>query len=195
MLTRLQWLLLLALAGAGALYLVVRQKGSASVVDALDQALEAVNVTAQRISDAVIPWLSKVPQSLQSVFHIASATQRLPANLLEAVAYRESRFRADIISGATRSGAGAVGIMQIIPRYHPELGEAGALDPARAIPYAAKYLRQLYNEFGDWKIALAAYNWGPGNERQDLKDNIVGDDWPTETRNYVAEISRNAGLA
>jgi soluble lytic murein transglycosylase-like protein len=185
-------LLLLGLAGVVALWAYTRTRSGAQ---AASDAVELVNVTVQRISDAVVPWLSRVPVTLKPVFNLASAAQRLPANLLEAVAYRESRFRADIISGATRSSAGAVGIMQIIPRWHPELGEAGALDPQRAIPYAAQYLRELYNEFGDWKIALAAYNWGPGNQRQDLKNRVAGDEWPTETRNYVAEISRNAGLA
>jgi soluble lytic murein transglycosylase-like protein len=184
--------LLVLLAGAAAFYVWARRNRDSG---ATTDVLEEVVVTAKKISGTVSAWLKKVPVSLQGLFAAARAQYGLPPHLLEAVAYRESRFRPEIISGALRSAKGAVGIMQIMPRWHPQLGEAGALDATRAIPYAAKYLRQLYNQFGDWKIALAAYNWGPGNQQQDLLDRVVGNEWPTETRNYVAEISANAGLA
>ena len=140
-------------------------------------------------------WSAKVPERFRALFAMAGSQYRLPPGLLEAVAYRESRFRDDIIDGRVRSAAGAVGIMQIVPKWHPELGEAGALDPLRAVPYAARYLRQLFERFGAWNQALAAYNWGPGNQLKDLEDRVVGDDWPQETRIYVAEITANAGLA
>lgn len=159
------------------------------------QALEGAAVTAGKIGSAIASagnWLAKVPADLADLFASASAQHGLPFAMLEAVAYRESRFRQDIITGALRSSAGAVGVMQIIPRWHPDLGEAGALDPKRAIPYAAKYLRQLRDQFGAWDLALAAYNWGPGNLR---KWQTNGGNWPTETQIYVAEITRNAGMA
>lgn len=154
-----------------------------------------VNEGSRRVSVALGTWTEKIPDRWRSTFANAAADYRLPIGLLEAVAYRESRFRQDIISGETRSSAGAVGIMQILPRWHPEVGEAGALNPAIAIPYAAKYLRQLYNRFGDWRLALAAYNWGPANQARDLRDRVIGNEWPEETKVYVAEISANAGLA
>lgn len=140
-------------------------------------------------------WSSKVPERFRELFATTGAHYRLPPGLLEAVAYRESRFRDDIIDGRVRSAAGAVGIMQIVPRWHPEMGEAGALDPLRAVPYAARYLRAQFERFGTWKQALAAYNWGPANQALDAADKIIGDDWPAETRVYVNEISANAGLA
>lgn len=177
------------------LYLRYRKGGQEFLVDAIDEVTVSAQKIGSAISSAIGSWLAKVPAQWKPNFAAAAAMYNLPTNLLEAVAYRESRFRPDIISGATRSSAGAVGMMQIIPRWHPELGEAGAVDPGRAIPYAARYLRQLYNQFGDWKIALAAYNWGQGNQQKDLADAIVGNEWPKETREYVAEISRNAGLA
>lgn len=177
------------------LYLRYRKGGQEFLVDAIDEVTVSAQKIGSAISAAIGSWLSKVPAQWKPNFAAAAAMYALPTNLLEAVAYRESRFRPDIISGAVKSSAGAVGMMQIIPRWHPELGESGAQDPARAIPYAAKYLRQLYNQFGDWKIALAAYNWGQGNQQKDLADAIVGNEWPAETRAYVAEISKNAGLA
>lgn len=107
----------------------------------------------------------------------------LPPDLLARMAYQESRFRDDIVSGATRSSAGAVGIMQIVPKWHPSLGEAGALDPSRAIDYAGNYLRQLYAQFKSWPLAVAAYNAGPGNVQK-----YKGVPPFAETQNYVKQV-------
>ena len=98
------------------------------------------------------------------------------------LAYQESRFRPDIISGQTVSSAGAVGIMQIVPRWHPEVN---ALDPAAAIAYAGKFLASLYRQFGTWELALQAYNWGPGNLKKYLAQ---GGTLPVETANYSGQI-------
>lgn len=162
--------------------------------------LGEVIVTARRAGAAVVDaltalgdWTRKIPAALRDVFAVAAAREGMPAGLLEAVAYRESRFLPDIISGERRSSAGAVGIMQIVPKWHPKLGEDGAKDPARAIPYAANYLRELRGEFGTWTLALAAYNWGPGNLK--AKGLSGPSSWPAETRGYVEEITRNAGIA
>lgn len=190
--------LLALLAGVGVLLFLIRYRkgGEETVVDLVEE----VVVTARRAGAAVVDalaalgdWTRKIPAALREVFAVAAAREGMPAGLLEAVAYRESRFRADIINGATRSSAGAVGVMQIVPKWHPELGEAGALDPKRAIPYAANYLRQLRDRFGTWRLALAAYNWGPGNLA--AAAGRPESSWPSETRAYVEEITRNAGLA
>lgn len=154
-----------------------------AVVDQVKDALKGLGL-----------WSRKVPEQYRELFAMAGATYRLPPGLLEAVAYRESRFREDIITGRVRSSAGAVGIMQIVPKWHPEVGEAGALDPLRAVPYAARYLRQLFERFGNWKHALAAYNWGPTALAKAIAAGTPAK-WPAETVAYVAEISANAGLA
>lgn len=175
-----------------------RKGGQEFAVDAVEEVIVTAKKIGATVTDALArlgSWTAKIPERLRSTFASAAAQYGLPSGLLEAVAYRESRFRAEIISGELRSSAGATGIMQIIPRWHPELGETGALDPARAIPYAAKYLRQQFDRFGKWSLALAAYNWGPANQARDLQDKIIGNEWPQETRDYVAEITRNAGVA
>lgn len=167
--------------------------------------LERVGVTATRILGAAVDqvtdalkglglWSRKVPEKYRPLFASAGAVYRLPPGLLEAVAYAESRFREDIITGQVRSDAGAVGIMQIVPKWHPELGEAGALDPAQAVPYAARYLRGLFERFGSWRQALAAYNWGQGNLSKAIKAGTPNK-WPAETVAYVNGITANAGLA
>lgn len=114
------------------------------------------------------------------LLNAAEKKYNIPANLLARQAYQESHFRDDIISGAKKSSAGALGIMQIVPAYHPT---ASPLNPALAIDYAAKYLRQQYDAFGSWALALAAYNAGPGNVRK------YGGVPPfVETKNYVSQI-------
>lgn len=168
-------------------------------------ALERVAVTVQRILGGAVDqvtdalkglglWSHKVPEKYRPLFASAGAAYRLPPGLLEAVAYAESRFREDIITGQVRSSAGAVGIMQIVPKWHPELGEAGALDPAQAVPYAARYLRAHFERFGSWRLALAAYNWGQGNLAKAIKAGTPNA-WPAETVAYVNGITTNAGLA
>jgi len=113
----------------------------------------------------------------------------LPPGLLARVAYQESRFRDDIISGETQSPAGAVGLMQIVPRWHPGVDPT---DPVASIWYAADYLARLHRKFGSWRLALAAYNWGPGNV----------DAWqagaktpPAETVSYMREVGGDLGLS
>ena len=126
--------------------------------------------------------------------YIADAEQRngIPAGLLHRQLYQESRFRSDIIDGRTVSSAGALGIAQIVPRWHPGVDP---LDPVAAIYYAASEMKKYYTRFGSWKLALAAYNWGQTAQARDLADGIIGNEWPEETRRYVAEIAADVGLA
>lgn len=112
----------------------------------------------------------------------------LPSGLLHRLIYQESHFRSDIITGKTISAAGAVGIAQIVPKWHPGVDP---LDPLASIDYAASYLRQLRKQTGSWAEAIAAYNWGIGNLKRAGLENA-----PRETREYVASITRDVpGLA
>jgi len=69
-------------------------------------------------------------------------------------------------------------------------------DPEKATRAAARHLRDLYNEFGDWYLAMAAYNSGPGNVQQAVERTGYADFWelykrnvlPKETKNYVPII-------
>jgi soluble lytic murein transglycosylase-like protein len=98
------------------------------------------------------------------------------------VLYQESRFRDDIISGRTRSSAGAIGIAQFMPGTARDLG-IDPLNVDQAIAGAARYLRMQLDNFGDWTRALAAYNWGPGNVQRRGLDRA-----PAETREYVKAV-------
>ena len=69
-------------------------------------------------------------------------------------------------------------------------------DPLKSTQAAAHHLKDLYNEFGDWYLAMAAYNTGPGNIQHAVERTGYADFWelykrgvlPQETRNYVPII-------
>ncbi|HEY8085331.1 MAG TPA: lytic transglycosylase domain-containing protein [Methylophilaceae bacterium] len=118
----------------------------------------------------------------------ASSSYSLPANLLARVLYQESSFNPDIITGKKTSPVGALGIAQFMPATAADFG-INPLDPNQAIPAAAKYLKSLYNQFGTWDKALAAYNWGQGNVAKKGLANA-----PTETKNYFSQILGDLGI-
>lgn len=119
----------------------------------------------------------------------AEAAYGLPVGLLERLLYQESHYRADIISGAKQSSAGAQGIAQFMPATAAAYG-VDPLDAFASINAAARMLRDLYRQFGNWPEALAAYNWGSGNVKRKGLDAA-----PAETRNYYASILADTGLA
>src|SRR5467141_5250288 len=69
-------------------------------------------------------------------------------------------------------------------------------DPEKATRAAAHHLKDLYNQFGDWYLAMAAYNSGPGGVQSAVRRTGYADFWelykrnvlPKETRNYVPII-------
>lgn len=123
--------------------------------------------------------LAKRREIFRPLFDSASAQYGIPPGLL----MRQGEVESALDPNAINKSSNATGIMQIVPRWHPEVGVTGALDPARAIPYAAKILRQWRDQFGSWELALAAYNAGPANVQK------YGGIPPfEETRNYIAKI-------
>jgi soluble lytic murein transglycosylase-like protein len=83
----------------------------------------------------------------------------LPPRLLSAIAWKESRYRDDIITGKTKSGAGAAGMFQLMPMHWKSVDP---LNWEAAAEYAAKMLAGFYRQFGNsWFNAIAAYNGYP----------------------------------
>lgn len=136
------------------------------------------------------PWqLPARAAPYAAAIYAAEDRYGIPRNLLARQLYQESHFRADIITGATVSPAGALGIAQFMPATAAELG-VDPLDPASAIDGAGRYMAKLFQQLGDWSLALAAYNWGIGNvQRRGLAQA------PQETRDYVAGILGDIGYA
>ncbi|MGQ9483825.1 MAG: lytic transglycosylase domain-containing protein [Desulfosoma sp.] len=119
-----------------------------------------------------------------------------PSDLL-AVVFVESRFH-----GHVRSGAGASGFWQLMPKTARTLGlrvDAWVderFDPIKATRAAAVYLMDLYERFGSWEMALAAYNAGDGAVRQAMRQYRCEDFWtllkknalPYQTRQFVPKV-------
>jgi membrane-bound lytic murein transglycosylase D len=100
------------------------------------------------------------------------------------------------------SRAGARGIWQFVQWRGNEYGLKRTwwvderMDPEKATRAAAQHLRDLYGLYGDWYLAMAAYNCGPGNVQKGIERTGYADFWelykrnvlPRETKNYVPII-------
>jgi soluble lytic murein transglycosylase-like protein len=108
------------------------------------------------IGPAVPPWAND-GASYASTVQWAADYYQLPVTLLWAVIKVESNFDSD-----ARSGAGAQGLMQLMPGTASDLGVRDPYDPYQNIFAGARYLRLLANRFaGDLQYTLAGYNAGP----------------------------------
>ncbi len=100
-----------------------------------------------------------------------------------------------------RSRVGAMGLWQFMPatgrmyNLQANYDIDDRMDPELATDAAAKYLKSLYKMFGNWELALAAYNCGPGNVRKAIRRSGgkqtfwgVYDFLPRETRSYVPQF-------
>ena len=121
-------------------------------------------VTAEaRTTTSAAPVLAKnafperMPDSLAQIIKEASAKYGVDANLIAAVAVKESRLNPFAVSKR-----GAQGLMQLMPRTARSLGVQDSFDARQNIFGGTKYLAELLNRFdGDIDMALAGYNLGP----------------------------------
>lgn len=82
------------------------------------------------------------------------------------------------------SSAGAIGVFQLEPGTAAQLG-VDPTDVNQNIQGGITYLKQLYQKYGSWSQALAAYNWGPTKVNAAISS---GSAWPTDVWNYVTSI-------
>jgi soluble lytic murein transglycosylase-like protein len=96
----------------------------------------------------------------------ATAALGIDPRLVAAVAWQESiHFDPDVIACRRDSPKGAKGIMQFMPATAAGRG-VDPCKPESAIPGGAKYLLDLFEKFGSWPLAIAAYNAGAGAVEQ-----------------------------
>lgn len=129
--------------------------------------------------------VAAAPEEVVRLIHEASARHAVPPAVVEAVAWQESRF-----NHAAVSSKGARGVMQLLPKTASDLG----VDPDDLkgnIDGGAAYLAQQLRRYGgDLRLALAAYNAGPG-----AVDRYRGVPPYAETQSYVRAIMARLAAA
>ena len=151
-------------------------------------------------------WYASRPDYIQRMtdrsnrylFHIVEEIERrgMPSELA-LLPFIESAFNPQAMSSARASG---------MWQFMPATGESFDLkqnvfrddrrDVLASTNAALDYLEQLHTRFGDWHLALAAYNWGQGNVNRAIKRNQQAGlptdynslDMPAETRQYVPKL-------
>jgi soluble lytic murein transglycosylase-like protein len=121
-------------------------------------------------------------QKIEKSISRASRKYNLPVELIKGVIKVESNFNINALSHA-----GAQGLMQLMPGTAKELGVNNPFDIEQNIDGGARYLRKMLDSFGgDVKLALAAYNAGPGAVKK------YGGKIPPyqETERYIDRILR-----
>ena len=161
-----------------------------SLVARHTQAYSARPDSLKRISGRASPYLFHIVQELEK--------RGMPTELA-LLPVIESAFNPQALSTAD-----AAGLWQFVPGTGKDfnLKQNMFKDERRGVlastDAALTYLQRLYTMFGDWQLALAAYNWGEGNIQRIIKKNQAlgkGTDFeslaelmPAETRNYVPKL-------
>jgi membrane-bound lytic murein transglycosylase D len=171
------------------------------------------------VNDYVAGWINYFTNSPAGHAHLARSLERagkyramiskdlaaqgVPQDLIY-LAVAESGFQPQVVN----AGSGAGGMWQFMPfRGAYGLERNGffdeRFDPEQSTLAYARYMKSLYNQFGDWYLAMAAYNWGPGNVQHAVAKTGYADFWqlyrlnalPGATKNYVPSIIAAAIMA
>jgi len=136
----------------------------------------AETATATKLAAGAFPL--PVPATIVTFIEEAATTYHVDPNLIAAVAFRESRFKA-----VDTSWRGAQGVMQLMPKTARALGVTDVNDPRQNILAGTKYLKMMLDRFhGDLDRSLAAYNAGPELVAK------VGPNATREAIDYVAAV-------
>jgi membrane-bound lytic murein transglycosylase D len=175
-----------------------------------------LNVTSDLplvINDQVAGYINVFSNSESFRKHMAASLQRvgkyrgLIQNVLKEegvpqdiiyLAVAESGFQPQVVNA--KSGAGGMWQFMTFTGTQYGLTRNGyfdyRFDPEKSSRAYAKYIKALYAQFGDWYLAMAAYDWGPGNIQKAVSRTGYADYWelyrrnamPKETRAYVPQI-------
>lgn len=149
----------------------------------------SANAPLDPVALGLVPGLATPPPAtgtgdLRALARSIGEKYGLDPDLFEALVQQESAFNPRAVSPV-----GAQGLAQLMPRTAASLGVTDPFDPVQNLDGGARYLAQMLREFdGDIRLALAAYNAGPGAVRR------AGGIPPfPETQNYVRKVLAAAG--
>ncbi|OMD43593.1 lytic transglycosylase domain-containing protein [Paenibacillus odorifer] len=153
---------------------------------------QQIGGTAESIESVISGEITDTkPTSYDDLIQTASAKYGVPVDLIKAVIDTESSFNPNVVSSA-----GAKGLMQLMDGTARGLGVSDSFDPAQNIDGGVRYLSYQLKRFdGQEKMALAAYNAGPGrvinlgvSSDQELLEKLTL--LPKETQSYITKIER-----
>jgi hypothetical protein len=130
-----------------------------------------------------IKQVVKANDAIEAIIAEAARDYGVSAEIIRAVAWKESRYNPKAVGPVTRTGETAKGVMQLMPGTAKAMGVEDVFDPRQNIRGGAKYLAQLQKMYGgDIQKMLAAYNAGPGN--------VATEAWKgfAETTEYVRDL-------
>jgi soluble lytic murein transglycosylase-like protein len=131
-----------------------------------------------KTDDTLIPrYAGSYKGEYVEVAKAAARKHGIPEDLFLRLVQQESGW-----NHAAVSTKGATGLAQLMPGT-AELLNVNMHDPEENLEGGARYLRKMYDKFGNWKLALAAYNAGP-----QAVEEYGGVPPYAETENYVARI-------
>ena len=124
---------------------------------------------------------AKTKAAMCETLATAAQAHELPVGFFVRLINQESGFNPEVVSPA-----GAQGVAQFMPKVAEEWGLKNPFDPHAALIASARFLRSLYDQFGNWGLAAAAYNGGMGRVQKwiDKRGKL-----PDETRHYVMTIT------
>ena len=137
------------------------------------------------------PAISKITpgagtsSDLNAIVEKAASTNHVDPLLVHSIIKVESNYNVHAVSNK-----GAEGLMQLTPSTARMLGVSNSFDPEQNIEAGVKYLKYLQDLYKDDRLALAAYNAGPGSVN---KYNAVPP--YAETQNYVYQVGKRYGEA
>jgi soluble lytic murein transglycosylase-like protein len=132
-----------------------------------------------------IPVATPSQNGVRQHIQVAAARYGINSQLVDAVAWQESRY-----NPRARSSAGAIGVMQLMPGTARQLGVRNPHDVQQNVTGGTAYLREQLERFGNnVPLALAAYNAGPGAVMK-----YGGIPPYRETQDYVRKIMRRMSV-
>lgn len=114
------------------------------------------NAKTQEAVAAVPRYSGNYRGAYLDVARAAARKHNIPEDLFLRLVHQESRWNPGAVSHK-----GAIGLAQLMPGT-ADLLRVDPNDPQQNLDGGARYLRMMYDKFGDWTLALAAYNAGPG---------------------------------
>lgn len=129
------------------------------------------------LEEASPSYTGKYKGRYMSMAETAALKHGVPVELFKRLVQQESAW-----NPRAKSHAGAIGLAQLMPFTARQLG-VDPWDPKQNLEGGARYLKQQHRTFKSWRLALAAYNAGPGAVQK-----YNGVPPYKETRNYVKKI-------